>query len=367
MKKVIIFLWINTLFLTILLGIGYAGQYTLNDSIFIDKGWGKPLDRTLYTSTYYDYDSPVYYNNFGFRHGGVDIVANLNEAVYAIDDGVVKKIVKRDSSTYNLSIIYVKHTTADGSDFLVLYGHVYAKSGLYTGDTVSKNEYIGNIKRYGSPDHVHFGISTNLNDYTYDRWGGIKGGIVNPIDYLNGHSNTTDYPKISNGIYITPSTVKLNKTFNITFTLKEISGHSITFDKIAVAVHRSNNDHLYDVDIYYNVRIPANSTFTKTVSTKIYNNPPGTYIAIIKGYKNGEWFHFESEYGGNNEKKFTVVDDDNGGGDSSCPQGQIPDCDGKCVSESKANSWLGDNYCDDGYYGMNLFCSQFDYDKGDCY
>jgi len=152
MKKIIINTWVSILFVLILSGLGNAGRYTINDSFFRNNGWGKPLNRTLVTSTSYDYDSPIYYKNHGFRHGGVDLVANLNEAVFAIDDGVVKKVFRDDHYSKNLSIIYVKHTTTDGTEFLSLYGHVYAKSSLYNGYTVKKNEHIGYIKRCGSPD-----------------------------------------------------------------------------------------------------------------------------------------------------------------------------------------------------------------------
>jgi len=52
--------------------------------------------------------------------------------------------------------------------------------------------------------------------------------------------------------------------------------------------------------------------------------------------------------------------------ENACSSDQTQDCSGKCVSSQKANSWIGDGYCDDGYYGMDLNCSKFNYDDGDC-
>jgi hypothetical protein len=59
----------------------------------------------------------------------------------------------------------------------------------------------------------------------------------------------------------------------------------------------------------------------------------------------------------------------NDGGDCiahSCGSGKVYDCAGNCVDESLAQSWIGDGYCDEGTYGMDLVCSEFNNDGGDC-
>ncbi len=43
-------------------------------------------------------------------------------------------------------------------------------------------------------------------------------------------------------------------------------------------------------------------------------------------------------------------------------EGDIPDCDGVCGPES----WLADDLCDDGTYGINFNCEEFEWDMGDC-
>ena len=48
-----------------------------------------------------------------------------------------------------------------------------------------------------------------------------------------------------------------------------------------------------------------------------------------------------------------------------CPQGQISDCDGLCVDEWYL-AWIGDGICDDGGWGVNFACSEYNNDGGDC-
>ncbi len=50
----------------------------------------------------------------------------------------------------------------------------------------------------------------------------------------------------------------------------------------------------------------------------------------------------------------------------SCGENRIYDCSFNCVDKDLAYSWIGDGYCDDGRWGIDLNCSSFYYDKGDC-
>ena len=182
------------IFLLVIMTISiFAGRYNINESIFVDNGWVKPLNRTLTTSTNYDYESQTYYNNHHFWHGAVDIIANLNEKVYSIADGKVIDIYRKTSSSKNMSVLYIKYKTKDNKEFLVIYGHVYGKNGLKKNDTVKQGEYIGNIRRYANPDHVHFGITTNLN-YHGSSFGSSASwtGVVNPLDFLSNHKNNSN-------------------------------------------------------------------------------------------------------------------------------------------------------------------------------
>ena len=66
---------------------------------------------------------------------------------------------------------------------------------------------------------------------------------------------------------------------------------------------------------------------------------------------------------------------DNDGGDcavtpvigDSCADGAgVYDCALNCVSAGTASSWNGDGFCDDGSWGLDLNCAEFNFDSGDC-
>jgi hypothetical protein len=53
-------------------------------------------------------------------------------------------------------------------------------------------------------------------------------------------------------------------------------------------------------------------------------------------------------------------------GRQSCGPYTVLDCSGNCVEHWTAEFWIGDGYCDDGRYGIDLMCEAFSYDRGDC-
>lgn len=171
-----------------------AAQYTIPDSIFSDNGWAKPLDGTLSSNTDFNYNSATYKANFGINHGGTDLISNLNNPVYAIDDGEVLRVAQLPNSTFfgingDLSHIFAKHTDINGKDFLVIYGHVSAIDGLKVGDKITQGQKIGVVKKFNYPDHVHFGISSDVQDYLVPVWGSIYGSITDPIEFLKNTKN----------------------------------------------------------------------------------------------------------------------------------------------------------------------------------
>ena len=58
--------------------------------------------------------------------------------------------------------------------------------------------------------------------------------------------------------------------------------------------------------------------------------------------------------------------------DSCSDQGfEFEDCVGFCFNEDdctndSCSDWIGDGYCDDGTWGLNLNCEEWDFDGGDC-
>lgn len=50
----------------------------------------------------------------------------------------------------------------------------------------------------------------------------------------------------------------------------------------------------------------------------------------------------------------------------SCGAGMIYDCSGVCVNEADSSLLLANGTCDDGSVSVDLYCSEFNYDDGDC-
>jgi murein DD-endopeptidase MepM/ murein hydrolase activator NlpD len=178
-----------------------GSQYLIQWSTAESNGWANPLGegKELITSTSYDYDSPIYLNNWGKRHVGIDVHAQLDSNVFSIADGTIRKIVR--GSDPKKMVVIIEHTNSNNEDLFAIYGHVLAKEDLEEDNEVKKvkaGEKIGVVKESGSPCHLHFGINTSseINDFYYGiyGWGRIPAdanpsdyGWVDPMDYLNTH------------------------------------------------------------------------------------------------------------------------------------------------------------------------------------
>ena len=57
--------------------------------------------------------------------------------------------------------------------------------------------------------------------------------------------------------------------------------------------------------------------------------------------------------------------DGEGPGDP-CGDGLVYDCEMSCISAPIATAYIGDGFCDDGAFGYDLDCTEFDNDGGDC-
>gem|GEM_PF-6882561 len=182
-------------------------RYNVPATCFADAGWAIPVpasaDGNLETSTNYDYDSPIYLSNHGFRHGGVDWVGPLHSPydtstpVRAIGDGTIRHVVRDDDPTTNNSRLHIEHTAGNGAKFLAIYGHTYALSSFSVGGTVYHGQQIGTLRQSGSPIHLHFELNTILTTTSY---GGVKDGTVNPLQFLidnPGSGSTIDLALVS--------------------------------------------------------------------------------------------------------------------------------------------------------------------------
>ena len=135
------------------------------------------------------------YEPTGVYHIGQDMIISQASAIYAISDGDVVKIYTTDASDdYGLgtgnSVIFVKHTLKDGSQFLGVYMHV--RPSVHEGDHVTGGSSIATVGPYQySVPHLHFAIhpslavpTTNWGRMPNSAWGGDNNGFVDPINWL---------------------------------------------------------------------------------------------------------------------------------------------------------------------------------------
>lgn len=158
-------------------------RYNIPVECFTDYGWAHPLGTLpLTSSTNYDYKSQFY--TYAWKpHGGVDLVGESTATrVYAIDDGTVVAVTRNDNAN-NTSNVVVQHVAADGTVFYVTYGHVY--SNWQINRPISKGAFIGTLRKYGTPIHLHLEVNTSK----YSSFGKVKPNTQIPTYFLIDHPN----------------------------------------------------------------------------------------------------------------------------------------------------------------------------------
>ncbi len=134
----------------------------------------------------------------GYYHIAQDMPIAQGSNVYAISDGDVVKIYTTDSNDdYGLgtgnSVIFVKHTLQDGSQFLAEYMHV--RPTVHEGDHISGGSVVATVGPYQyDVPHLHFGIhpsltvpTTNWGRMANSAWAGTN-GFVDPINWIQTNS-----------------------------------------------------------------------------------------------------------------------------------------------------------------------------------
>lgn len=151
------------------------------------NGFVYPMDSITSWKDTYDYagfgtcGSSYYYTNT--CHNGTDIGASRGTSVYAIAAGTVVKVSGTQNSTCSSGWGYdyggssmcnmavaMQHYAADGTSFVVVYGHLVYDSSVSVGDSYVSGDTIGTIANdydwstaYGSwkktsSAHLHFGV-----------------------------------------------------------------------------------------------------------------------------------------------------------------------------------------------------------------
>ena len=140
--------------------------------------------------------------------------------------------------------------------------------------------------------------ATHLSDYST---------IVGLRTFKNVLKSNSGFASVSSGIYVSPSTVVVEKNFTCEFTLKETQGSLINLEAVTVAIFK---DGVYKFDFpTVSVNLSANGTYTYKLSGKIFSSlGSGNFLAVARGkVAGGNWFDFSTIANGKNSVPFTVV------------------------------------------------------------
>jgi murein DD-endopeptidase MepM/ murein hydrolase activator NlpD len=103
-------------------------------------------------------------DTFGTRNGmhmGIDIAADLNTPIYAVDGGVVSKSYYSD--TYG-HVVFIKHQ----NNYETVYAHLH-KRNVKEGDRVRQGTQIGEMGNTGDSSGVHLHFEVHQDEWTYSK------------------------------------------------------------------------------------------------------------------------------------------------------------------------------------------------------
>lgn len=278
----------------------------------MNSGWYWPTG----SSNFCGYLGWLDYNNANYPwHLGVDMCNTSGNPIYAIGDGTIV-LSRTDVGGYGRGFtaggaLVARHQASDGTWFTAVYGHIdYPHS---TG-SVTAGEIIGYSNNW-NPGHLHFGVHPGYDLEPTNPWRGYSSsqsntyGFVDPIPFLNSHPIQVNRGRASVSSLQVPSSVVLGQNFNITVSLKEVNGASITFDTVALKIRKSDGTDAFDFKNFGSITIPANGTWTQTVSGQLFATswPAGTYKAVVRGNVNGSSFDFGTTGSGVNPASFTAA------------------------------------------------------------
>ena len=200
-----------------------------------------------------------------YYHLAKDIQADLDDPVYAVDDGVV---LSRSTGgwdnipgdSYSNIALLVHHQLADGTDYIAVYGHVI--SSLQPDDPVTAGQQIATIGPWDSFDHLHFGIHPGLDITAPYGWIDLPvappyNGFTNPITWIETQDpGLWTLASISSPLVISPtrsnpatvfalpdeygvgSPSETEKNFTAHYTIQNTSGSSLILDNYGVEVFK---------------------------------------------------------------------------------------------------------------------------------
>lgn len=262
--------------------VGFSQPITISKSSIENMGWFSPTGSDLTTDKAYNFKSLIYLSNFGRWHSGDDYKALLGSDIYSVSDGIVYIVKPSGSESY----VIVKSDSEIGIVYFI-YGHVEAS--VTQGSSISAGQRLGKVLRYGSPDHLHFGIQKNTLNLIHG-WGRTPSnidplsiGFISPTDFLT--KTSSGKLRVASSVLATPVLLEQGGSNKIIANLKNSS--STTFSgSVAVAIHKSDGTFVADFQVV-NVTLSPGATKSYTFSNPLSNIMPGLYKLVLKEKSSG--------------------------------------------------------------------------------
>jgi len=144
----------------------------------------------------------------GLYHLGVDMVANVNDPVYAIADG---EIIGTSTDGEGNAAAFIKHNLRDNREFVAVYGHIRISPDVLVSKQVRAGVQFASIGTYSGGSHLHFAIhpviTTQLTREVRDASGQIfkmgwgrssnyfwpdTNGFVEPLSWITNQRSKLD-------------------------------------------------------------------------------------------------------------------------------------------------------------------------------
>jgi len=293
----------------------------LNIGVLIAGNYSYPVSN--YTPGSYDQRKFLSPSN----HLGEDIKLSFNTPIYAIGSGTIKRY--GSATGYGTLVVAIEHDlkrnetfnlkngqrkTVKINKFVSIYGHLYKGNLSWkVGQKVNKGDLIGyiqeNDKNGDGREHLHFGIflgqyTKAIFGYTSSRTDGLYkyarakyfASGKEFITLLNQKNDLKVYDfwqSSYDGIY-KASCYKGDWILDAQFKVKNNSDKSIYIEKLALAMHDTNENYLFDLavrDVYQTLYKGSSLHFD---IANAYLTNPGEYKLIAKAYYNDKWHDLSS-------------------------------------------------------------------------
>lgn len=238
----------------------------------------------------------------GLYHLGVDMVANVNDPVYAIADG---EIIGTSTDGEGNAAAFIKHNLRDNTEFVAVYGHIRISPDVLTSKQVKAGVKFASIGAYSGGSHLHFAIhpviTTQFTREVRDASGQIfkrgwgrssnyfwpdTNGFVEPVSWItsqrsNLHGATVsesslgDWPDFT--FDCSPSQIQISQGEHAVYNIHAEPLHGFA-GRVEITVQDSSSTVL----LQDRRRLPPAFNFPLDIGTNS-SNPLGQYKLFVMG------------------------------------------------------------------------------------